>query len=121
MENQELEYKEKYNTDKLINVVKYGFVESKRYHFQPFVEEKKFLFFTIRDRIEEGFYDNNDYYDECYNNVPEYHVYLDGKVYRKPRVILFYQDDYSKDYYFDSNEEAGVFYNILTCTHNWIE
>ena len=35
MENQELEYKEKYNTDKLINVTKYGFIERKNYYFQP--------------------------------------------------------------------------------------
>lgn len=119
MENSD--YKEKYNLNKLIQVRKFGFVERKSYYFQPLVEEKKFLFFTIRDRIEEGFYDKYDYYNDCSKTVPDNHIYLDGKIYRKPRVLLIYQDDINTDYYFDSNEEAKEFFDKLTCTHNWIE
>lgn len=103
---------EKYNTDKLIKVVTNGLIES---YWYTYLEEYKILGIVIH---KEGFYTTfpNKYKKEC----PKNHILKDGIVYETSEVILCYQGDYSKTYYFDSYEEAKTFSRGITNNRKWI-
>lgn len=105
---------EKYNLDKLVKVECSDFYESVYYSYQ---KEKKFLGITIR---KEGIY------DELFENyigfdLPQYHTLIDNEVYNNPEVILYYQGNYSKTYYFDSYDEAKKFADDITKLGRWLD
>jgi hypothetical protein len=107
---------EKFNLDKLIKIECKDFCESYFYTYKP---EKKFLNFIIQ---KEGIY--RQLFSKYEGLIaPENHTIKNGIIYRNPKVILYYQNDFSKTYYFNSFNEANEFYEkIAHLTSNiWIE
>lgn len=105
---------EKYNLDKLIKVV-----INDKYHARWFSykKEKRFLWFRTR---KEGFYEW--VWDEFVGvDVPKNHFMKDGVLYEKPEVVLCYQNDYTKTYYFDTYLEAQTFASNLTNDKKYIQ
>lgn len=101
----------KYNLDKLIKVSCNGFIPAFHYSFK---KQKKFLGFITQ---EEGFY--TSWGNFIGKNVPDNHVLIDDVLYEKPKVTLYYQDDFSKEYLFDNPEEAEKFFEEITATGRW--
>jgi hypothetical protein len=103
----------KYNTDKLIKVECHDFTQSLHYSY---LKEKKSFWGSTK---KEGVYHNIfDYYMEP--EELEYYTIKDGKVFENPVVILHYQNDISKSYYFDDFESAKRFADNLTNDRKWI-
>ncbi|MHB8871065.1 MAG: hypothetical protein ACYC5G_01235 [Candidatus Doudnabacteria bacterium] len=105
---------ERYNLDKLIKVVVNDAYQSRRYEFK---KEKSFL---GRITTKEGFY---YWLDGSYLGMeaPKNHFIKEGKMYEKPEVVLCFENDYQKTYYFDSLELAETFARDLTNARNWIK
>lgn len=102
----------KYNLDKLVKVECNDFYPAKWYRYE---KEKKFLGIIIQ---KEGIY------MEIWNyylgfEVPKYHTLKNGVVYENPEVILHYQADHSKSYYFNSFDEAKKFADEITALGRW--
>ena len=55
------------------------------------------------------------------DKVPEHHFVKDGNIYEKPEVILHYQADHSKAYYFDTYEQAQKFAEEIVSLGTFIE
>jgi hypothetical protein len=103
---------EKYNLDKLVKVECNDFYISRRYDYQ---NEIKFLGITIS---KEGIYDNL-YHKYLGFDPPQYYTLKDKEIYNNPEVILHYQGNYSKTYYFDSYNEAKNFSDKITELGRW--
>lgn len=104
---------DKYNIDKLVKV-QYKDFERSRYY--TYVKQKRFLSFVIQ---KEGIY-INVWGDYIGLNVPQDHTLKDCVIYENPKVILYYQGDYSKTYYFNSFIEAKKFSDEITSIGTWI-
>lgn len=105
---------EKYNLDKLIKVKCYDFFISRYYCYR---KEKKLLWFITQ---KEGIY--TSWLDEYYGfKVPENHILKNETVYEIPEVVLTYNDNITKRYYFNTFEEAKQFANQLTSNGRWLE
>lgn len=104
---------DKYNLDKLVRVVTNKPYESRWYEFR---KEKRFFGRITR---KEGFYQwlNDNYIG---TEAPRNHFIKDGKLYEKPEVVLCFQDENKKTYYFDSDEDAERFARDLTNDRKWI-
>lgn len=103
----------KYNLDKLVKVECNDFYPARRYRYE---KEKKFLGFVTK---KEGIY------KEIWDNylgleVPKNHTLKNGVIYENPEVILHYQADHSKAYYFNSFEEAKKFADEITALGRWL-
>jgi len=104
---------EKYNLDKLIKLQYNDYYPSRDIRYQ---KEYKFLGFIIR---KEGFYSKyfSSYISE---ELPKNHTFKNGVVYENPEVILYYQEKYSKTYYFDSPNDAKKFFDKITAIGRWL-
>ena len=102
----------KYNLDKLVKVECNDFYPTRWYRYE---KEKKFLgFVTQKEGIYEEIWDNY-----LGLEVPKNHTLIDGVVYKNPEVILHYQADHSKSYYFNSFKEAKKFADEITAHGRW--
>ena len=54
------------------------------------------------------------------HGVPNNHILIDGVLYEKPEVVLFFEDGHKKVYYFDNYNDAIKFRDNLTSEKNWI-
>lgn len=102
-----------YNLEKLIKINLIESYKSTRYCYKT---KKTFLGLTIR---KEGFYYDlfREYYDEC----PEDYFLQDGIVYTKPECTLYYQNNITKTYVFDTLFEAETFRNHIIAGGNFIK
>jgi hypothetical protein len=101
-----------YNLDKLIKVVYHDFYPSTWYIYK---KEKKFLGFITQ---KEGVY--YELLSCTYEglDIPKNHTLIDGVIYENPEVILYYQADHSKHYYFNTFDEAKEFVENITFNGN---
>jgi hypothetical protein len=102
----------KYNLDKLVKVECNDFYPARWYRYEK--EKKFFGFVTQKAGI----------YKEVWDNylgleVPKNHTLKNGVVYENPEVILHYQADHSKVYYFNSFDEAKKFADEITALGRW--
>jgi len=104
---------EKYNLDKLIKVVVNDFYPSRWYYFKP---EKKIFGKVIR---KEGFY-NWIYHSQIGMEAPKNHIIKDNQMFEKPKVVLGFQGNNTKKYFFDTYDEAKTFASNLTNDRKWI-
>lgn len=104
----------KYNLDKLVKVECNDFYPARWYTYEK--EEKFWKFITQR----EGIY-KNIFGTYLGLEVPANHTLRNGVVYENPEVILHYQADHSKAYYFNSYEEAKKFADEITEFGKWQE
>jgi hypothetical protein len=103
----------KYNLDKLIKVELNDIYPARWYTMKP---EKRFFKVFVTQRA--GIY--QDFGPYLGMNVPENHLIKDGKIYEYPEVILHYENDFSKTYYFKTYDEAKKFADEITETGRWI-
>lgn len=102
----------KYNLDKLVKV------ECNDFKFaQWYIYKKKITFLGITIQ-EEGVYHK---LFERYTGRAEMmnHTVKDGEIYENPEVVLHYQANHSKRYFFDSFEKAKEFADQITNTGRW--
>ena len=104
---------EKYNLDKLVRIKVNDFHESKWYSFK---EEKKSWF----NKQKRGFYRN--FIDLTYisEDCPLNHTLKNGIVYENPEVILSYEGNISKTYYFKTLDEAEKFASHFSVEGRWV-
>lgn len=86
-------------------------------------EEKKIMGFCYQ---EAGIYEEKSCGFEHVSSyigdkVPENYFVKEGNIYEKSEVVLHYQCDHNKTYYFDTYEEAKKFTRKLTSIGNFIE
>lgn len=106
---------EKYNLDKLVKVECKDFYPTDRYYY---LKEIKFLGIIIR---KEGIYEIFIKTKYLGFNVPKFYTLINDEVYNNPEVILYYQGNYSKTYYFDTYDEAKKFADKVTELGRWQE
>ena len=107
----------KYNLDKLVKVRCINYQLSDDYRYRLRCDSWWGRFCGKADK--EGIYCmwTGDYIGLI---PPINHIATSSTVYVKPRVILNYEGDIAKVYYFESYEEAKKFANELTAGKNWI-
>lgn len=97
----------KYNLEKLIKTSVCDYKKSKWYYY---LKGKKFLGINIR---KEGVYMDfigNSFIGEC----PKNHKLIDGVIYEKPHVSLYFQGDNKVVKYFENYNQAIVYENQIT-------
>jgi len=104
---------EKYNTDKLIKVKVY---DKSINQWTKFKKEFKIFGFTYK---KEGFY-GTIYKEYQGANVPRDCELIDGVLYKNPRVVLYYENDFSTVYFFKTYKKAVEFADSLTKDFKWI-
>ena len=103
----------KYNLDKLIKVDCSDFRLASWYSYR---KEKKCFGIVTQT---EGVYD--DVFDSFVgSNIPEHYTLKNNILYENPTVILHYQGGHSKEYCFESFEEATKFADEITAIGKWI-
>ena len=109
---------EKYNLEKLVKIECNDFAKSKWYKYK-----KNRKFFGIVTQKEGIYFDIFDIYElsDTYlgMEVPKNHTLKNGVVYENPEVILHYQADITKVYYFNSLDEAKKFTDEITAIGRW--
>jgi len=104
----------KYNLDKLVKVSLLDFRKSGWYSYKT---EKRFLGFITRKA---GIYELSFLGDkDPLMEIPKDHVFEDGIVYIKPSVVLHYQADHSKEYFFETFKDAMFFSEQITSVGRW--
>lgn len=103
----------KYNVDKLIKVRLDDFCESKFYRF---IETKKCFFGLIKAQSFVYCHISREVID----SLPVYYTIIDKKVMEKPRVMLYFQDKITEEFYFETYDDAKVFYREITASGVWI-
>lgn len=103
----------KYNLDKLVKVECNDFHYTMWYKYK---KEKKFLGFVTQ---KEGIYEEVWGSNYLGLEVPKNHILKDGKIYENPEVILYFQNNHSKVYYFNSFDEAKKFADKITAQGRW--
>lgn len=103
-----------YNRKKLVKVTINKAYPARRWSWKP---ERKILGFTTQKA---GYYDwlRNEWHG---TEVPKYHQLIDGKLHENPEVILHYQADHSKIYYFDTYEQAQKFVEDIVSLGTFIK
>lgn len=104
----------KYNLDKLVKVRCINHRVSDDWYYRK--ERKRWWGYTDKEGIYCGW--TGDYIGLT---PPINHIMTSSTVYIKPRVILNYEGDIAKVYYFESYEEAKKFADELTVGKNWID
>jgi len=91
-----------YNIAKLVKVTINNACPARWWSWKP---ERKILGFTTQKA---GYYDyvSGEWHG---TEIPKYHQLIDGKLYENPEVILHYQANHCKTYYFDTYEQAQKF------------
>lgn len=102
----------KYNLEKLVKIECNDFYPARFYSYK---KEKKFFGFVTQ---KEGFY-SNTLYNYLGLEAPKNYTLKNGVLYENPQVILYYQSDYSKTYYFNSFDEAKKFSDEITKKGRW--
>jgi len=103
-----------YNREKIVKVTVNKAYPARWWIWKP---EKKILGFTTQKA---GYYDW--LWKEWHGtHIPEQHQVIDGKLYENPEVILHYQCDHSKTYYFDTYEQAQKFAEEIVSLGTFIE
>lgn len=105
----------KYNLDKLIKVSCLLPRPPRVYKRLP---EKKIMGMVTR---KSGIYNTLVGGEYLGDVIPINHFGTSSTIYVKPRVILFYEGNIDKTYYFETYDEAKEFADKLTNNKNWIE
>ncbi len=106
---------EKYNLEKLVKIECNDFAKSKWYKYKR--SRKLFGIVIQKEGIYFAIYELSDTYLGL--KVPKNHTLKNGVVYENPEVILYYQADISKVYYFNSLDEAKKFVDEITAIGSW--
>lgn len=106
-----------YNLDKLIKISVYGFTKSNRYFYDKGIKRSWFAKLFWAEDIKPGFY---SVYGEAFDDVPEFHTFFDGDVWKKPRVLLSFEDEFEQTIYFDDLESAKEYYKGVTAKGHWL-
>lgn len=103
-----------YNREKLVKVTVNKACPARWYELR---KERKILGFTVQKA---GIY-RVIFENYLGSDVPEYHFIKDGDLYENPEVILHYQADHGKTYYFDTYEQAQKFAEEIVSLGTFIE
>lgn len=101
---------EYYNREKLIKVSVFDFFPSRLYRVK---KEKKIMGFIYQKG---GVYWIGDLV-----KLPENHTIIDENVYENPEVRLYFENGYTKSYFFKTNNEAISFRDSIINTGTWIK
>lgn len=102
----------KYNLNNLIKIECYDFTPSIWYTYK---KKKTFLGFVTR---KEGVYSRP--YDNLKIKPIKNHTVINEIIFKNPNVILTFQSNISKIYYFDNLCDARMFYNEIINNGKWI-
>ena len=103
----------KYNLDKLIRVRLLNYRVSDDYYYRK--EKRRWWGYVEKEGVYCGW--TGEYVGL---EPPINHTMTSSTIYENPRVILDYQSDIRKVYYFERFEDAVKFANELTEGKNWI-